>query len=225
VRAIVVSLGVLLASCATTPHPFRNAADIEEQIAANFREYPDDAETLAQLSPRMLSRDGRTLVVRAAGRTHRFVDGGYCEGYQTCARYRADQLLHGRYLGVRMFHGEYPDSYLIIDLTRGKHVFDTGEPPVPAPLPPLAAIADGGEINEPIIGGLAIVDLAKQQVVWHEPRWYLEATIEGWEGARCVRARYREGHRGENRTFRTVWIAEEGGTWTAHDGRPNACDA
>jgi hypothetical protein len=218
------SLALLLAACATAPNPFRDAAAIEEQIATAFRKDPDDAETMARLAPRQLSREGRTLVVRAGARTYRFTDEGYCEGFGTCERYRADRLMHGRYLGVRLFHGEYPDSYFIIDLARGSRLFDTGERPVPAPVAPLAAVADGGEINEPIIGGLAVVDLARRRVLWHEPGWYLEAAIEGWDGPRCVRARYRPGHRGEGHPLRTIWIAQTGGRWAAHETRPASCN-
>jgi hypothetical protein len=214
----------LLAGCATIPDGAREAAEANEQIAANFRDNPDDAATLAALTPEKLAREGRTLKVRTGARSFKFTDKGLCEGNATCERYRADRLLHGQYLGVRMFTGEYPDSYLIIDTQGGRRLFDTGERPVAGPAAPLAALADGGEINEPILGGLAVVDLERRRVLWHRPDWYLDARIEAWEGPRCVRASHvpgldREGAR------RTIWIVEDGGRWQAQELRPPTCEA
>jgi len=211
VRSAALSLLLLLAGCATTQHLDRDAAAIDEQIAINFREQPDDPETLAQLAPGKVVREGRILTIRTGARTFRFVDQGYCEGFASCERSRVDRLFHGRFLGISQFTGEYPDSYFIINLERGGRLFDTGERPVPAPVAPLAAVADAGEANTPVLGGLAVVDLQARRVLLHRPEHYIDARIERWEGDRCVRASYRPDSGSEAR--RTIWMAEFEGTW------------
>jgi hypothetical protein len=222
VRRAAASLALIVASCTAPPPPSPSAVvdQAQAQIAANLREDPDDAELIARLGPGVIERRGHMLLVRAGGRTARYTEHGYCEGYQTCARFRADALLHGRFLAVRMFHGEYPHSYLIHDLERGGVPFDTGERPVAGPVAPLAAVADAGEINEPIIGGLAVVDIERQQLLWHRRDWYQDARIDGWEGGRCVRASFLPGG---DASRRTVWIAETAGRWTAAQSPPEAC--
>lgn len=224
-RSAALSLAMLLAACATMPEDYPTAAEIDAQITAELERQPDDPATLDLLAPGNLAREGRTLVVRTAGRTFRFSDRGWCAGYGSCARFRVDRLFFARYLGIRMVHGEYPDSYLVIDLARGTRPFDTGVQPVPAPVPPLAALADDGEMNQPVIGGLAVVDLGARRVLWHEPEWYDQSSIEAWEGARCVRARYRPQQETGPGATRTVWIAEQGGRWNAHDRPVPGCTA
>ncbi|MFN3370380.1 MAG: hypothetical protein ACK4Z0_02505 [Sphingomonadaceae bacterium] len=216
-------MALILAACATAPHPFRDAAAIEEQIAANFRDWPDDPDTFARLSPGALARDGRTLTVRTGARSFRFTDSGYCEGFMTCERYRADRIFHGRWLGITHVHGEYPNSYYIIDLNGGRRLFDTGVQPIPGPVAPLAALADAGEANQPILGGLAVLDLERQRPLLHRPDLYLDARIEGWESAACVRASHvadparRDGER------TTVWMAASGDRWALFTQRPDVC--
>jgi hypothetical protein len=222
VRNATVSLALVLTACSTTPDPWRDEAAIEEQIAEFMRKRPDDAEVMATLSPDRLLREGRTLTIRTGAKTYRFTNAGYCEGYMTCTRYRADQLLHERYIGIQMVHGEYPNSYLIIDLKGGRRLFDTGERPLPAPSAPLAAVADDGEANSPIIGGLAVVDLERRRVLWHKPDWYIDARIEAWENDRCVRASFVPSVEHNIRT--TVWIARAGNKWIANETRPATCE-
>jgi len=211
VRSAGLSLLLLLGACSTPQHPFRELAAIEEQIAINSREQPDDAHTMAQLRPGQVVREGRTLTIRTGARTFRFVDQGYCEGFASCERSRVDRLFHGRFLGISQFTGEYPDSYFIIDLARGRRLFDTGERPVPAPSGPLAAVADSGEANQPVLGGFAVVDLKEGRVLLHRPEHYPDARIDRWEGERCVRASYRPDIGSEAR--RTIWFTEFEGRW------------
>lgn len=210
-RSAGLSLLLLIGACAAPPHPYRDAGAIDAQIAVNVREWPDDAETLAQLPPGKVVRDGRVLTVRTGARTFRFVDQGYCEGFASCERSRVDRLFHGRFLGISQFTGEYPDSYFIIDLEQGRRLFDTGERPVPAPSAPLAAVADSGEANQPVLGGLAVVDLKAGRVLLHRPEHYLDAQIDGWEGDRCVRASYRPD--GDSQSRRAIWMTEFEGRW------------
>lgn len=213
-RSVALSLLLLLVACTTPQPPFPDASAIDEQIAINFREQPDDPVTMAQLTPDKVARAGRTLTIRTGARTFRFVDQGYCEGFASCERNRVDRLFHGRFLGISQFTGEYPDSYFIIDLKRGRRMFDTGERPVPAPSAPLAAIADSGEVNQPVLGGLAVVDLEAGRVLLHRPEHYRDARIDQWEGDRCVRASYLESG---SEARRTIWMAEFEGTWRVFD--------
>lgn len=216
-RSAAASLALLLGACATGPAdlPVPDPAAVAADLATD----PDDAATLARLPAGAVRREGATLIVNARRRTHRLEDMGACEGFGTCSRYRVDRLFGTDVLGIFFGHGESPHSYFLLRLSDGRRMLDVETRPVEAPGGGLAVVANDWEISDTELNGVAIVDLARLQVLHHDGSLTGGTRIEGWEGSSCVRLA--RGRDGEPR--QPLWLWRDGAEWQTSAARPGAC--
>jgi hypothetical protein len=217
VRSAALSLALLAAGCATAPAD-RPIAD-PAAVAADLATDPDDAATLAQVPSGVVTREGPVLTVKARHRTHRLEDAGACEGFGTCARFRADRILGADVLGIRFTHGESPLSYLLLRLSDGRRMLDVETRPVVGPGGRLAVVANQWDIGESELTGVAVIDLVQLQVVHHDRTLIDGVTIDGWDGPACVRMT--TGRDAASR--RPLWLWTDGGAWQTAPARPAGC--
>lgn len=199
---------LLLAACQPEPPKAPVVTDerAEQQIMDQLVETPDDVGAYAALHG-AAKREGATLTLTLNSTVHRFIDSGYCEGFDTCQRWRLDRLFGNRWVGLRYEHGEAPPSYFLLDRRGGKRMIDTEVRPVVSPDMRLALTGSGIEMNEPQFPGITIIDLDSGRLLFRDNA-VIPVRLIGWRGPDCAAFATQQGA-----SEVTAHVVREGGRW------------
>ena len=208
----IAMMGALLGGCAVTQeYPLHSgAAAIHEDLGQH-----SDDELIAS-HPNLMSRKGGVLEVRGQS----FSDQGDCQAGD-CARYRADSVWKGEYVGIVVGYYEEGDYYLV---DRNDHI-PTGSRPIPAPSGKRFFTGHHDDRRWSPYQGASVWEWEPHPRRLRIVDSYLVAfdRFVGWRGDKCVEFTGARGYNVEVRPSQTFWLAEQYGDWQLLEERPAIC--